>query len=98
MLENKSVKAYALDQLREYLIINDVEVTNKDDFVKIYLDMKNGGYFYKADVKGALAEVRQAFSELADAYEKDADVLEKDLIFGGAKRALEKISSNKAKR
>ncbi len=91
-------KAYALDQMREYLVINDIEVESKEDFTKIYFDMLKGGYFYKADVANELDEVRNVIRDFAKAYEKDKDILEKDLIFMGSKRVLEKMSANRAKR
>ena len=98
MGETKSIKAYAYDQLREYLIVNDVEVTKKEDLIEIYFKMRKEGYFYKADVQGELEEVRMAFTELGKAYDKDRDILEKDLIFMGSKRVLEKMDSVKSKR
>lgn len=96
MGENKTVKAYTLDQLREYLIINDVEIKSKEDFVEIYLKMNSEGYFYKAHLSESMDEVRDAFSILADAYTKDKDIVEKDLIMFGSKRVLEKINSNRS--
>ena len=98
MNEIENFKAYALDQLREYLVINDIEIESKDDFVKIYLDMLKGGYFYKADINDKLNEVKSAFNDLAKAYEKDRDILERDLIFFGSRRVLEKLHQNNTKR
>lgn len=91
-------KAYALDQMREYLIVNDIEVESKEDFTKIYFDMLKTGYFYKADVANELDEVRNIIRDFAKAYEKDRDILEKDLIFMGSRRVLEKMNVNKPKR
>jgi hypothetical protein len=91
-------KAYALDQMREYLIVNDIEVESKEDFTKIYFDMLKSGYFYKADVANELDEVRNIIRDFAKAYEKDKDLLERDLIFMGSRRVLEKMNVNKPKR
>jgi hypothetical protein len=98
MEQKKSFKAYAFDQLREYLIINDVTINSKEDFIEIYFKMKKEGYFYKADLNGELEQVRDAFTELSRAYDADKDIVEKDLIFGGSKRVMEKMAAKKAKR
>jgi len=95
MEDKKIVKAYALEQLREYLIINDVEISCKDDIKKAYLNMKKQGYFFKANTKELMDDVRVTISQLAEAYDKDKDILEKDLIFFGARRVLEKMDTNK---
>lgn len=99
-MDNKmNFKAYALDQLREYLIINEITIEDKSDLKKIYLEMLNKGYFYKADVARMLDDVRDAISELGKAYEKNSDIVDEDLIFYGSKRVLEKMNPiNKIKR
>ena len=98
MEDKRTIKAHALEQLREYLIINDVEVNDKEDIIEIYLTMRKKGYFLKADMNHWLDDVRSTFKEFADAYSKDKDILEKDLIFFGARKVLEKINANKIKR
>ena len=97
-MTKEKIKAFALDELREYLIINDVEILKKDDIKEAYLTMKSMGYFSKAINAGAIDVVRDAFSELAELYEKDKDVVEKDLIFFGSRKVMEKIAGNKIKR
>lgn len=92
------VRAYALDTLREYLIINDIEINNKQDFVAVYLKMRKEGYFYKADLNEALDIVRDVFSKLAEAYQKDKNIVESDLIFRGSGCVLEKLDAPKIKR
>lgn len=92
------VKAYALDAIREYLIINDVEINGKQDFVALYLKMRKEGYFYKADLNDALDIVRDVLGRLADAYEKDKNIIESDLIFRGSGCVLEKLEAPKTKR
>lgn len=98
MKEIKTIKAYTLDQIREYLIINDVEVNSREDIIALYLKMRGEKYFYKADVNESLDVVKETFKDLAEAFEKDKDILEKDLIFFGSKKALEKMENNKIKR
>lgn len=97
-LNEQQIKALALDELREYLIINDVEIESKENIKQAYLDMRSAGYFYKAELSGGLETVRKTFSELADAYEKDKSIIESDLIFFGSRKVLEKMNSNKIKR
>ena len=97
-LNEEQIRALALDELREYLIINDIEVESKEDIKKAYLDMRNAGYFYKAELNDGLDIVRKTLSALADAYEKDQSIVESDLIFFGSRRVLEKMNSNKIKR
>ena len=99
MDKKMNFKAYALDQLREYLIINEITIEDKSDLKKIYLEMLNKGYFYKADVSRMLDDVRNVFSDLGKAYEKNSDIIDEDLVFYGSKRVLEKLNSaNRAKR
>jgi len=94
----KDVKSYALDELREYLVYNDVSIESKDDLVKVYVKMHNQGYFFKAEINNVMNEVKQILNEFGDAYEKDHDILEKDLIFFGSKKVLEKLNNpNKTK-
>ena len=97
-LNEEQIKALALDELREYLIINDIVIEDKEDIKKAYLDMRNAGYFHKAIVSDGLEIVRKTFSSLADAYEKDQSIVESDLIFFGSRKVLEKMNNNKIKR
>lgn len=97
-LNEEQIRALALDELREYLIINDVEIESKEDIKKAYLDMRNAGYFHKAIMSNGLDVVRKTLSALADAYEKDQSIVESDLIFFGSRKVLEKMKSNKTKR
>ena len=98
MKDLKNVKVYALEQLREYLVINNVEVNERDDLIAVYLKMHKEGYFYKAEINDCINQVKATFSEFANAYEKDKDIMETDLIFMGARRVLEKMESNKNRR
>ena len=93
-----TVKNYALDQLREYLIINDVEISNKEELIVLFSKMYKEGYFYKAEINEVLDVVKETFEEFGKAFEKDKDILEKDLIFLGHKKVLDKLNSNKVKR
>ncbi len=96
-MEPKSIKVYALEQLREYLIINDIELNSSDDFISTYFKMHKEGYFYKAEVSGKLEEIKRLFSQLAKQYENDKDIIERDLIFRGPLKVIEKLQ-NKIKR
>ena len=95
MEKSISIKAYALDSLRRYLIVNDIEIGSKDEFTAVYFDMYKAGYFYKADVSNKLEEVKATFDEFSRAYTKDKDILEKDLIFFGSRRVIEKMEAIK---
>lgn len=94
-MDIKKIKSDALEQLREYLVINDIEIDSKEDFIVVYLKMRNEGYFYQAERNDALEEVKETITELAKAFEKDKDILEKDLILFGPRRVIEKLEGNK---
>lgn len=96
-MEPKSIKVYALEQLREYLIINDIELNSNDDFISTYFKMHKEGYFYKAEVSGKLDEIKKLFSQLSRVHEVNRDIIERDLIFRGPLTVLEKMT-NKAKK
>ncbi len=92
------VKNYALDELREYLIYNDITVASRDDLIKVYSDMYDKGYFFKAYMNDKMDEVKSILNDFANAYEKNKDILEKELIFFGSRRVLEKMESMKVKK
>ena len=94
----KDVKSYALEELREYLVYNDVKIETRDDLLKAYLKMHDGGYFFKAEINKVMNEVKEVLNDFADAWEKDHDILEKDLVFFGARKVLEKLNNLKPKR
>lgn len=97
-LTENQIKAIIIEEIREYLIINDIEIFSSDDLKEVYLNMRNAGYFYKAMVNDKLDAVRQIFSQLAEAYERDKSIIESDLIFFGSRKVLEKMNNNKIKK
>lgn len=94
----EDVKSYALEGLREYLVYNNIKIECREDLVKAYMKMHDGGYFFKAVMQNSMNEVKEILKEFADAWEKDQDILEKDLVFFGARRVLEKMNNMKSKR
>lgn len=96
-LTENQLKSIIIEEIREYLIINDIEISAVEDFKETYLKMRSVGYFHKAISSDRLDAVRQVFSDLAEAYEKDKSIIESDLIFFGARKVLEKMN-NKVKR
>ena len=86
MGENKSVKAYILDLLREYLIINDIEIEDKENFKTVCEAMNKEGYFYKLYLNNELKMsgedfynyFKSVFGEFAESYAKDNGISTKD--------------------
>ena len=91
----KDIETHALEELREYLIFNNIEIKSKDQLMNVYLKMFNEGYYYKATIYVMRDDVRKALKNFANAYEENHDVLDKELIFFGAKKAIAKMRKMK---
>lgn len=94
----RDVEFYALEELREYIIYNDVKIEEKDDLTYTFVKMYDKGYFFKADINNLMNEVRTILNKFAQAWEKDHDILEKDLIFFGPRKVLQKMETMSTKR
>lgn len=85
----------SFEQIREYIVFNDIEVDGKDDLIKLFVTMSDKGYFYEAKQKEKMKELRSLFSKFANYYEEDKAILDKDLIFFGPRAVFEKIQNYK---
>ena len=97
-MEKSKLRAYALDQLREYLILDCDELQENVDLKKTLDIMKKKGYFFKVNSTEDEKEIERTFEEFANAYKNDKSILEKDLIFFGSRRAIEKMDANRTKK
>ncbi len=87
----KDIGQYTFEALREFVVYSEEKIENVDDLLKIYIIMKNQGYFYEADKDGKMNEVKKYLRKFSKAYSIDKDILEKDLKFMGYKKVLEKL-------
>ena len=95
---NKTIREDTLNSLRTYLVTSEAEVNSKEDFKKVYFKMYKEGYFFKADLADALDQVKKVFDELELFCENNKNIIEEDLIFYGARRVIDKMNRQSAKK
>ena len=94
-MDNEKVKWMVLEELREYIVYNDVEISCRDDLLKAFIEIREDCYLHEIEEAGKMKEARNIFNKFADAYVCDKDILEKDLILMGPRVVLEKLENIK---
>ena len=94
-MDDEKLKWFVLEELREYIVYNDIEITCRDDLLKTFIEIREDGYFYEVEEADKMREARAILNKFADAYENDKDILEKDLVLMGPRVVLEKIEKIK---
>ena len=75
----EDVYKYTYETLRRYVIEKDCVINNADDLLKIYITMKEKGYFYAAVKDKRWMEVKKILKEFSKAFEEDRTILDNDL-------------------
>ena len=94
-VKNKSLEWKVLEELREYIVECDIEISCRDDLLSVFIEMKEDYCFSFAEEKEKMREARRIFKKFADLYESDHSIWEKDLQILGPTIVLEKIEKNK---
>ena len=87
----------ALEDIREFIVYNDIEITSKDDLIEMFVKMSSKGYFYRVKKENQMRKLRIVLKQFAKAYEQDKDILDTDLIIKGPRVVLEKLENFKKK-
>lgn len=95
MIKTEDYRVYAIESLREYIVYNAMEINDKDDLIKIYIMMREDGYFFKAEINKKMDIVKKTLNDFTKLYEEDPAEAEEDLIMFGANRILRLIDQKK---
>lgn len=79
------------EEIRRYIIENDVEITCKDDLVELFVTMRDKGYFYPIRKENRMRDFRELLSKFANYYEENKRILDPGLILKGAAEVLKKL-------
>lgn len=83
------------EEIREFIVYNDLNITCKDDLLEVVVKMKAKGYFDKVKKENRMREFRSLLSAFTKAYEEDQSILDPILIVNGPRVLLEKLESYK---
>lgn len=94
-MNDRDVEMFVLEELREYIVYNDIVIWSRDDLLKTFIEIREDGYLYEIEEAGKMRIARAILNKFADEFEKDKDLLEKDLIIMGPRIVLEKMDKTK---
>jgi len=95
MRKIEDYRAYAIESLREYIVYNAITINDRDDLLKVYIMMREEGYFFKAELNKKMDVVKKTLNDFTKLYEEDPAEIEEDLIMFGANRILRLIDQKK---
>ena len=85
----------ALEDIREFIVYNDIEINCKDDLIELFVKMSSKGYFHRVKKENKMRQLRVVLKQFAEAYEQDKNILDTDLIIRGPRVVLEKLENIK---
>lgn len=88
----------AFEEIREYILENNMDITCKDDLLELFIKMRNKGFFSEVKKEKKMRVLREKLSVFCAIYEKDPTILDPTLIVKGPKKVLEKIEKYPVKK
>ena len=88
----------AFEEIREFIVYNDIDVNCKDDLLEVFVKMKSTGYFDKVKKEHRIRDFRRLLSEFAKIYEEDREILDTVLIINGPRVLLEKLEKQEKRK
>ena len=88
----------AFEEIREFIVYNDIEISCKDDLIELFVKMREKGYFGEVKKDHRMRELRENLSVFSKIYEKDATILDPGLIIRGPNKVLERIEKYKKRK
>lgn len=88
----------AFEEIREFIVYNDIDVKCKDDLLEVFVKMKSKGYFDKVKKEYRIRDFRRLLSEFARMYEEDKEILDTVLIINGPRVLLEKLEKQEKRK
>ena len=85
----------AFEEIREFIVYNDININCKDDLLELFVKMKAKGYFDKIKKANRMRDFRNILSAFVKAYEYDNSILDPVLIVNGPRAFLEKVEKYK---
>ena len=94
-MEDEKIEFRVLEELREYIVFNDITINCKDDLLRTFIEIIEDCYLHEVSEAGKMNVARDVMNRFVKYYAKDKSILENDLIMFGPTPVMEKIKKEK---